>query len=69
MKNIEEIKKEIQTINPYITDEVLDLLFEYVEQRLRNELKSTNRKISNNSRINNAYSFKENTSTPFLEEC
>lgn len=30
MRTSEEIKKEIHTINPDITDELLDLLYEYV---------------------------------------
>lgn len=30
MKTLEEIKKEIRTINPAFTDELLDLLYEYV---------------------------------------
>ena len=30
MKTLEEIKKEIRIINPNITDELLDLLYEYV---------------------------------------
>lgn len=33
MKTLEEIKKEIHTINPDITDELLDLLYEYVSIR------------------------------------
>lgn len=33
MKTSEEIKKEIHTINPDITDELLDLLYEYVSIR------------------------------------
>lgn len=30
MKTLEEIKKEIHTINPDITDALLDLLYEYM---------------------------------------
>lgn len=30
MKTLEEIKKEIRIINPNITDELLNLLYEYV---------------------------------------
>lgn len=33
MRTLEEIKKEIHTINPDITDELLDLLYEYVSIR------------------------------------
>ena len=33
MKTLEEIKKEIHTINPDITDALLDLLYEYVSIR------------------------------------
>lgn len=33
MRTSEEIKKEIHTINPDITDELLDLLYEYVSTR------------------------------------
>lgn len=36
-KNIDEIKKNIHTINPQITDEVLDLLYEYIVTRKSNE--------------------------------
>lgn len=30
MKSLEKIKEEIRTINPEITDELLDLLYEYI---------------------------------------
>lgn len=33
MKTLGEIKKEIHTINPDITDELLNLLYEYVSIR------------------------------------
>ena len=33
MRTSEEIKKEIHTINPDITDALLDLLYEYVSIR------------------------------------
>lgn len=33
MNTLEEIKKEIHTINPDITDTLLDLLYEYVSIR------------------------------------
>lgn len=30
MRDLEIIKRDIQTINPYITDKLLDLIYEYV---------------------------------------
>lgn len=33
-RNLEEIKEKIHTINPEITDELLELLYEYVTNRL-----------------------------------
>ena len=36
-KNIDEIKNEIHKINPQITDELLDLLYEYIATRFKNE--------------------------------
>lgn len=36
-KNIDKIKENIHTINPQITDEVLDLLYEYIVTRKSNE--------------------------------
>lgn len=36
-KNIDEIKNNIHTRNPQITDEVLDLLYEYIVTRKSNE--------------------------------
>lgn len=39
MKTINEIKKEIRTINPMLSDELLDLLYEYIFTRYSNEFK------------------------------
>lgn len=39
MKTINEIKKEIRTINPMFSDELLDLLYEYIFTRYSNEFK------------------------------
>ncbi len=35
MTNIEEIKEKIRTINPNITDELLELLYEFIMIRFR----------------------------------
>lgn len=37
-KKLEQIKEKIRTINPDITNEVLDLLYEYICTRYTNEL-------------------------------
>lgn len=38
-RNIEDIKKEIQTAAPYMTDELLELLFEYFSKKVTEECK------------------------------
>lgn len=35
--NIDTIKESIQTMNPQITDELLDLLYEYFSARIKEE--------------------------------
>lgn len=42
MKTLEEIKKEIHTINPDITDALLDLLYEYMFTKHLNGYKKIN---------------------------
>ena len=39
MKTLEEIKKEIRTINPEFTDKLLDLLYEYMFVKYSNNYK------------------------------
>lgn len=49
-KNLEEIKEKIRTINPEITDELLDLLYEFVMRKHSIDFKervSTNNSMQN----------------------
>lgn len=38
-KKLEQIKEKIRTINPEITDELLDLLYEYIFSKYYNNIK------------------------------
>ena len=38
-KKLEQIKEKIRTINPEITDELLDLLYEYIFSKYYNDIK------------------------------
>ena len=38
-KKLEQIKEKIHTINPEITDELLDLLYEYIFSKYYNDIK------------------------------
>ena len=38
MNELQEVKEKIRTINPEITDELLDLLYEYVTIKLSNRI-------------------------------
>ena len=38
-KKLEQIKEKIRTINPEITDELLDLLYEYIFRKYYNNIK------------------------------
>ena len=38
-KKLEQIKEKIHTINPEITDELLDLLYEYIFSKYYNNIK------------------------------
>ncbi len=40
MNNLDNIKENIRTINPYFSDKLIDLLYEYITQRFANELKN-----------------------------
>lgn len=42
MNKLKEIKKKIRITNPEITEETLNLLYEYLTQRLNAELNSLN---------------------------
>ncbi len=42
MNKLKEIKERICITNPEITDDTLDLLYEYVVQRLNEELNTLN---------------------------
>ena len=39
MNNLEQLKENIRKINPEITDELLDLLYEYFSKKFANELR------------------------------
>ena len=40
MDKLKELEKNIRTINPEITDDILNLLYEYIVQRLNQEFKT-----------------------------
>lgn len=40
MNNLNDIKKDIHTINPDFSDKLIDLLYEYITQRFSNQFKS-----------------------------
>ena len=40
MNNLDDIKENIRTINPHFSDQLIDLLYEYIAQRFANELKN-----------------------------
>ncbi len=42
MNKLKEIRERIRITNPEITDDMLDLLYEYVVQRLNEELDTLN---------------------------
>lgn len=42
MDKLKELEKNIRTINPEITDDILNLLYEYIVQRLNQEFKTFN---------------------------
>lgn len=42
MNKLEKIKEKIRITNPKITNDTLDLLYEYVVQRLNEELNTLN---------------------------
>lgn len=48
-KNLEKIKEKIRTINPEITDELLDLLYEFVMRKHSIDFKE---KVKDNSMQN-----------------
>lgn len=42
MDKLKELERNIRTINPEITDDLLNLLYEYIAQRINQELKTFN---------------------------
>lgn len=42
MDKLKELERNIHTINPEITDDLLNLLYEYIAQRINQELKTFN---------------------------
>lgn len=45
-KKLEQIKEKIRTINPEITDELLDLLYEYIFSKYYNNITKEINQIS-----------------------